>query len=38
MHAAWAEKVEWSNHHLAVYIDGITIVQVAKSPENRHRY
>lgn len=24
-HAAWAEKVEWCNRHLADYIDGITI-------------
>jgi 5'-nucleotidase len=24
-HTAWAEKVEWCNHHLAGYIDGVTI-------------
>jgi len=24
-HAAWAEKVEWCNRHLADYIDGVTI-------------
>jgi 5'-nucleotidase len=24
-HAAWAEKVEWCNQHLAGYIDGVTI-------------
>ncbi len=24
-HAAWAEKIEWCNHHLAGYIDGVTI-------------
>lgn len=24
-HAAWAEKVEWCNKHLADYIDGVTV-------------
>ncbi len=24
-HAAWAEKIEWCNHHLAGYVDGVTI-------------
>lgn len=24
-HAAWAEKVEWCNRHLADYMDGVTI-------------
>lgn len=24
-HAAWAEKIEWCNRHLAGYVDGVTI-------------
>jgi FMN phosphatase YigB (HAD superfamily) len=24
-HAAWAEKIEWCNRHLADYVDGVTI-------------